>query len=234
MLTSGQGRVRKERGVTVADERRRFHRLVPALFVLSLIGISFVRFPSGAGRSESVTAPGARQGVAAGTDLSGTDLEGKRWSLRGQRGRVVLMNYWATWCPPCRKETPGLVTVAKRYADKGLSVVGVSLNTGRGAEGAVRDFARQFGVPYPLVLGESHPAMVTPSVAAVQALPTTLLIDRRGRVAKTIVGAVEESALDRDIQALLVEPAAGAEFPAAGAPGTRTAGGTESLVGKVP
>ena len=86
--------------------------------------------------------------------------------------------------PPCRKETPDLVRVAKRFVGKGLCVVGVSLDTGAGADSKVRDFARRYGVTYPLVLGQGHAAMITPSVELVQALPMTLLIDRRGRVAK--------------------------------------------------
>lgn len=184
--------------------------LVPLLLGAVFVALTMVRFPSGAGanRSGDLTPPGERQGApGAQADLAGRDLDGKSWSLRGHRGRVVLVNYWATWCSPCRKETPGLVRVAKRFAGQGLAVVGVSLDTGPGAAGIVRDFARRYGVPYPLVLGQGHAAMITPSVELVQAVPTTLLIDRWGRVAKMIVGAVEEAAVATDVQELLAEPA---------------------------
>ena len=179
--------------------------LLPGLFVAGLIGLSLVRFPSagGANRNGGLQPANTRQIVA---DLTGRDLNGNLWSLRDQKNKVVLVNYWATWCPPCRQETPGLVNVAKRYAGRGLSVVGVSLDTGgSAATGAVRDFARRYAVPYPLILAEENPAMVTPSIAAVQAIPTTLLLDRQGRVAKTIMGAVDEAALRTDIETLLAE-----------------------------
>ena len=189
------------------SKRGRSGLLLPGLFVAALIGLSLVRFPVGGGanRSGDLNPAGTRP-AAAQTDLTGYDLDGNRWSLRDQKGKVVLVNYWATWCPPCRQETPGLVNVAKRYAGRGLSIVGVSLDTGgSAATGAVRDFARRYAVPYPLILAEGSPAMVTPDIAAVQAIPTTLLLDRQGRVAKTIVGAVDEAALRADVEALLAE-----------------------------
>ena len=192
------------------SKRGRLGLLLPGLFVAALIGLSLVRFPAAGGANRSGLKPADTRQIVA--DLTGRDLDGNPWSLRDQKGKVVLVNYWATWCPPCRQETPGLVNVAKRYAGRGLSIVGVSLDTGgSAATGAVRDFARRYAVSYPLILAEENPAMVTPDVASVQAIPTTLLLDRRGRVAKTIMGAVGEAALRTDIETLLAESDRAAE-----------------------
>jgi thiol-disulfide isomerase/thioredoxin len=130
-------------------------------------------------------------------ELAMRSLDGTRWSLSSRRGDVVIVNLWATWCPPCREETPGLVRVANEYAGKGVSVVGVSMDEG-GPE-VVRRFATEFRIGYPLVVGTDDWKMVT------QALPTTWLIDRNGKLAKTYVGAVREATFRKDVEALLKE-----------------------------
>lgn len=139
---------------------------------------------------------------APGPNLVLRDLDNKPWNLRGNahRGRVLLVNYWATWCAPCRKETPGLVRIAGRYAGKGLDVVGVSRDTG--GPDIVRAFVQEMGVSYPVVLA---PANDTALPFPIEALPTTLLLDRRGGIAKRYVGAVSEATLTADLDRLLSE-----------------------------
>ena len=128
------------------------------------------------------------------------DLDGRTWDLAAQRGKVVLVNYWATWCPPCRQETPALVRVANELRPRGLEVVGISLDGG--GPGVVRDFVKSYDVPYPMLMAADEPDVAQ----GVDSLPLTLLLDRRGRLAKSYVGAVRESALRSDIEQLLAEP----------------------------
>jgi len=128
------------------------------------------------------------------------DLDGKTWSLDEHRGKVVLVNFFATWCPPCQSETPDLVAAAAEYGPKGLVVVGVSLD--RGDAEIVRQFARQYKIPYPVLMPPSS-APVTQNITSI---PVTILLDRQGRVAANTVGAVSASTLGHNIHTLLAEP----------------------------
>jgi peroxiredoxin len=126
-------------------------------------------------------------------------LEGGTWRLTEHRGKVVLMNYWASWCGPCRTETPGLVRLAVEMGPERLAVVGVSMDTGD--KGPVRGFVRQMHVGYPIAFPEPMSQMT----AGMAGLPTTILVDREGRVAKTYVGETREGEFRGDVEKLLGE-----------------------------
>lgn len=132
-------------------------------------------------------------------DLTLSALSGPSWTLSRHRGRVVLLNYWATWCPPCQAEAPALVRIARDYRGKGLDVAGVSVD--QDAMNSVPPFVAEYRVPYPVLLS-GPPAPGGP----VRALPTTFLIDRQGRVADVTVGALDEPSLRRALERLLREP----------------------------
>ena len=134
-------------------------------------------------------------------DLVMPQMNGSSWRLSDHRGEVVLINYWASWCGPCRQETPGLIDLAREYRYKGLSIVGVSMD--EGGKRAVESFMSEFHMPYPVLM----PDLASPSAPAVEALPTTVLVDRSGRAAKSYVGAVKESIFRADVDQLLAEPA---------------------------
>ena len=140
--------------------------------------------------------PGDRKAMP---DVASTDLRGRPWRLSDHVGQAILINVWASWCPPCREETPGFVRVARDYDGKGFEVVGVSADEG---PAPVRRFVDQFHVPYPVI----QPGADSPLIAAVESLPTSFLIDRKGRVATVYVGAVSERQLRGDIDRLLKEP----------------------------
>lgn len=133
------------------------------------------------------------------TEFSLPDLAGQKWRLSDNRGKVVVLNFWATWCPPCRAETPGLVEIARAYKPKGVEVVGVVMDDDRDAP--VQQFIHEFQIGYPIL----RPPEDSQLFNAISSLPTTLLIDRNGRVAKTYQGAASESQFRRDIDTLLAE-----------------------------
>jgi cytochrome c biogenesis protein CcmG/thiol:disulfide interchange protein DsbE len=127
------------------------------------------------------------------------DLNGYPWSLQALRGRVVVENFWASWCPPCRAETPVLVQFQNRYRERGLDIAGIVVDD---KADAVRKFIRQFDVPYSVLMPPEGSAVVS----AIESLPTTVLIDRQGRVARVYVGQLRERDLTTDIERLLAEP----------------------------
>ena len=128
------------------------------------------------------------------------ELDGGEWRLADHRGEVVLVNYWATWCGPCREELPGLIDVDKEWAPKGLAVVGLSMDTGSDARATVQQFVTRRGVPFPI----AFPDPALPGSGRMT-IPTTVLLDRQGRVVKTYVGAVERKDFAKDVAALLAE-----------------------------
>ena len=136
-------------------------------------------------------------------DVTVSDLQGKTWRLTEHRGKVVLLNFWATWCPPCRRETPDLVRLANSHRENGLTVVGISMDDG-GPE-AVRQFVSEFKIPYTVAMPDQRFTLAD----RVEVLPTTLLIDQQGRLAKTYEGGANESTFRADVDALLREQAGG-------------------------
>lgn len=132
-------------------------------------------------------------------NITVADLSGNSWKLDDHRGQVVLLNFWATWCPPCRQETPGLVRLANDYSRNGLAVLGISMDDG--TPDVVREFVSDFKIQYPVTLFDQQLALAR----TVQALPTTLLIDKSGRLAKTYTGGASESTFRADVDALLRE-----------------------------
>ncbi len=132
-------------------------------------------------------------------DMAFPQLDGGSWRLSDHRGQVVLINYWASWCAPCREETPGLIDLARDYRYKGLTIVGVAVD--RGGRPAVESFLREYHLPYPVLI----PDLSLPSAPALDALPTTVLLDRDGRTAKSYIGATRESVFRADVDKLLSE-----------------------------
>jgi peroxiredoxin len=106
----------------------------------------------------------------------GTTLAGDSVSLADLRGRVVLLNLWATWCAPCRHETPFLQSLQEAREEEGLTIVGVSMDTGD-ARDQVVDFVTEYGVTYPILL---DPQMRGMDAYRVLGLPASFLIDREG------------------------------------------------------
>jgi thiol-disulfide isomerase/thioredoxin len=113
-------------------------------------------------------------------------------------GKVVLVDFWATWCPPCRRSIPDLSDMQAKYADRGFTVVGVSVDQG-GPE-KVAQFAKQMQIPYTIVLGN---AQVANDWQIGSAIPVAYLVDRKGAIVDRFVGYQDRSVLEQKIQKFL-------------------------------
>lgn len=180
-----------------SNQMTRAVRIGQGLVVASALAVIWFEFsPSRPSLSPPLVA-GADRLFMSDIDLK--DINGQAWRLEDQLGKIVLVNFWATWCPPCREETPGLIRLARAYETKGLRIVGIAMDEGETIPVAL--FASRYGIPYPILLPGKEFALA----GRVNSLPTTFLIDQRGRVAKTYIGAVAEGEFSQDVERLLVE-----------------------------
>jgi len=134
-------------------------------------------------------------------DFALQTIEGEELQLSSLRGRVVLLNLWATWCVPCLKEMPDLNEMHQELSPEGLTVVGLTID---GEDKPVIDrFVQRLGVTYPVVYGSVEAAQSILGTNAVPILPTTLLIDREGYIIERIVGTVPIAETTHTLQDLL-------------------------------
>jgi peroxiredoxin len=126
------------------------------------------------------------------------DSNGQAVQLSDYRGKVVLLNFWATWCGPCKVEIPWFVEFERQYRDRGFAVLGISMDE----EGwdVVKPFLAGMNVNYRVLMGDED---VARAYGGVESLPTSFIIDREGRIAATHVGLVSKSAYVKDLEALL-------------------------------
>lgn len=144
--------------------------------------------------------PAPEAAVAAVRAARLPDLEGTPRALDDWRGKVVIANYWATWCVPCREEMPIFVKLQRKYGDRGLIFVGIAID--RQVKAAA--FAKEIGINYPILIGGLGDIEATKDIGnKVSALPFTLVFDREGRLVKRHLGGIKESELEAIIAELL-------------------------------
>lgn len=133
----------------------------------------------------------AMAGMAAAAGFTFQDTQGRQHSLAGYKGKWVLVNFWATWCPPCLEEIPDLIALHDKHKDTDLVVLGVAMDYRSGQQ--VKDFADQMFVSYPVILGTQASAA---QVGALSGLPTTYLFNPQGKMVAYNVGAITRKAVE--------------------------------------
>ncbi|MEO0295718.1 MAG: TlpA disulfide reductase family protein [candidate division WOR-3 bacterium] len=125
-------------------------------------------------------------------------IDGETFNIDEHIGKkVIIIDFWATWCPPCRAEIPGFVRLYSKYREKGVLIVGISLDRGGNAEELVKNFAREFGINYPLMMGTEE---VEKKFGGIVAIPTTFIINKKGEIIEKIVGYRDESFFEKKIR----------------------------------
>ncbi|MDD3088551.1 MAG: TlpA disulfide reductase family protein [Candidatus Omnitrophica bacterium] len=131
-------------------------------------------------------------------DFTLNDLDGKPFSLSSTVGKVVVINFFATWCPPCRMEVPDFQDLHERYAGQGLVIVGISMDQGGAAD--VKPFVKANGVTYTVVMGNQN---VAARYGGIRGIPTTFLIDREGNISQKMVGYRPKETIEAAVRELL-------------------------------
>lgn len=126
------------------------------------------------------------------------DLDGNVVTSDQFKGKVVILDFWATWCPPCRTEIPGYIVLQKKYAADGLVVVGVSVDTD--GVGPVRKFVKDFGINYTIVMADDS---IQDAFGPLQGYPTTFIIDRDGMIRNKKLGRMPAAEYEKKVLAVL-------------------------------
>lgn len=155
------------------------------------------------GCSSSPTTPAAEASVngrKSAPDFTLTEMNGAPVKLSDYRGKVVLLNFWATWCGPCKTEIPWFIEFEKMYKDRGFATLGVSMD--EDGWQAVQPFVKQREINYPVMIGNDRVAQL---YGGIDSLPSTFLIDREGRIASVHLGLVSRRDYEAEILKLIAQ-----------------------------
>lgn len=172
-----------------------------SLLLLSLAGMGLV----GCKQHPTSTSPPKEVAVGPGEigsqlpDFKVKDLRGRDVSSADLRGKVVLIDFWATWCQPCKQEMPGYQELLDRYGSRGFMVVGLKFDTMADTEDPVV-FAKKIGVRYPLAVASED---LKQKFGGIEGLPTTILYDRKGILRKKVIGFEYTETFETALQPLL-------------------------------
>lgn len=175
-------------------------------------------------RKPADMAPGSAQNPKNGNDGQAKPPEGPGAAVAGDRswgdapdftlerfgggnmilsdnlGKIIILDFWATWCPPCRQEIPDFIRLQKEYGDRGFVMIGISLD--RDGETAVRPYAEETGINYPVLYGFDHQE-VTDSYGGIPSIPTTFIIDQQGDIVQKYVGYQSPNIFETKIRQML-------------------------------
>ncbi len=179
---------------------------VPAVFLLAgCAGAGAVQSGPGGGDSRYVAGDTGTQMLKTrkpAPAVQGTTLDGKPFALAGLKGKVVVINFWAAWCAPCRAEAPTMEKVFEESKAQGVEFVGVDIKDGKDNAQA---FARTFKITYPSLYDQAGQIALSFRDIPPNAVPSTLVVDRQGRIAARAIGSVPYAALKDMVTRLSAE-----------------------------
>jgi len=152
-------------------------------------------------RSQAAEPACAAHAKAANLNFTFKDVQGRSVTLSDYKGKVILLDFWATWCPPCRKEIPGYIELYNTYKSRGLMVIGVSMDEADDIAD-VKKYVAQVKMDYPVLLGAGLEADLKPSFGELP-LPTSFVLARDGRICARHDGLTAKEQVEHEITALL-------------------------------
>ncbi|MFH1783814.1 MAG: TlpA disulfide reductase family protein [bacterium] len=164
--------------------------------LLFIIAVGCTKTPNVEG--ESTPKPSSEKGLAP--DFTLEDLEGNEITLSELRGAVIILDFWATWCPPCRDEIPGFIKLYDKYNEKGLEIIGISVD--KGSDGQLIKFAEEWNMNYPIVRSTND---VNKAYGGIRAIPTTFIIDKKGKIRNKHIGFASYETFEEEVLELLNE-----------------------------
>lgn len=167
------------------------------LFNVTLLGMALVAATTVTRESTAATVKSSNASTPA-PNWELTDLTGKPVRSADLKGKVVILNFWATWCGPCRTEIPDFIALQKEYGKQGLVIVGASVD--QAGPDVVKKFVQQQGMNYPVALADSK---MQEAFGGIEAIPTTFVIDRQGNIVGRHVGLTPREDFESEIKPML-------------------------------
>jgi len=170
-------------------------------FVVLIFALSLGLLEISRSKPKKIECVGEERGAPRFTLLN---LKGEKVDSADFQGKVILLNFWATWCSPCRQEIPSLNDLYHQYKGEGLAVIGIALDRG-GAE-EMQKFVEKFRVDYINVMGDEAVVKAfssIPGIGPIQGIPVTFIIDRKGQICRRFVGLTEKRVLEEAIRQVL-------------------------------
>jgi peroxiredoxin len=133
-------------------------------------------------------------------DFELQDLQGNVVRLSDFSGNVIILDFWATWCPPCKAEIPGFIKLYDEYKDQGLEIIGIAAD--QGGQSVVQQFANEYGINYPILM---YTMKVVSDYGGIRGIPTTFIINKDGQVVNKFVGYRDESVFRKEIERWLTQ-----------------------------
>ncbi|VAX14562.1 hypothetical protein MNBD_GAMMA24-2731 [hydrothermal vent metagenome] len=181
------------------------NRPAPVLFLVLIIVISaaggfYAQHLYSSHPRDVIDAASNNQSHPHRPDFSLPDLDGKLQSINNWNGNVIVVNFWASWCPPCRREMPSFIRLYKNYQKQGFVILGIALDDPQ----SVRKFLDPIGINYPILLGEEAGIKISNAYGnELGALPFTVVIDRKGRIIRSHPGELSYQQIEAMITPLL-------------------------------
>ena len=172
----------------------------PVIFIVVALAISLMLVAAYrmTGKQPNEMAAPTGAGLPA-PEFALQSLDGKTVHLSDYRGKAVVVNFWATWCQPCRVEMPWFVELQKQYGPEGLQILGISADEDISAD-EVGKFTKEMGINYPVLLGKEN---VAQAYGGIQFLPVTVYVDRDGKIVDKVFGLKGRGEIEADIKAAL-------------------------------